>query len=459
MASAVLLINANRCTTPYPVYPLGLGYLSTALTREGHRVAVTDFNVEPDRITEIISHFAPDYIGISIRNVDDVNSSSPKFFIPDLIELINLVRTETQAPIILGGSAFSLFPEKILALTKAEYGICGEGEISFPQLIKSLEKSLPDTSIQGLAFKVNRAVKVNPVLGYEKKLQNIPVPQRPQNLVDYYLSQSRMLNIQSQRGCAFQCCYCTYPVIEGTSFRFRPPEEVAEEIEAGLKQNCRYFFFVDSVFNTSPNHVRGICEEIIRRNLQCKWSCFLRPKNLNSELFSLMKRAGLEHIEFGSDSFSDPVLDRYQKHFTFNDILESSTLAWKHKIWYSHFLIIGGPGETYDTIHQSFENAQRLKNTVVFPYIGMRIYPGTALYETALKEKIISHEQSLLEPFFYLAPGLSMEKVTALMEQFAEQSPQWLFGDFPPEFDAIVKKLRERGVEGPLWEYLIRLRK
>ena len=95
---------------------------------------------------------------------------------------------------------------------------------------------------------------------------------------------------------------------------------MAEEFEALQNLGAKYLFIVDTVFNSSNEHVAGICEAILKKDLKLKWGCFLHPKNLTPELMRLMARAGLSHIEFGTDSFCDSVLESYCKSFTFDDI-------------------------------------------------------------------------------------------------------------------------------------------
>jgi hypothetical protein len=97
--------------------------------------------------------------------------------------------------------------------------------------------------------------------------------------------------------------------------------------ETTTQAGGRYAFVVDSVFNSSPTHVQETCEAILRRRLRLRWGCFLRPQGLNRDLMRLMARAGLSHIEFGTDSFCDSVLAAYGKHFTFADILDAAELA------------------------------------------------------------------------------------------------------------------------------------
>ena len=275
----------------------------------------------------------------------------------------------------------------------------------------------------------------------------------PSRLVSQYLQRGGILNIQTQRGCAHRCCYCTYPVIEGARHRSRPAEAVVEEFQQLQHLGARYAFVVDSVFNSSERHVRQICEALIRSGSKTRWGCFLRPQKLTRELMQLMARAGLAHVEFGSDSFCDEVLSAYQKDLTFDDIRQSTELARQAEIDFCHFVIAGGPGETVRTLELGFENSQHLGGAIIMAVPGMRIYPGTPLFDLAITEEKILPEANLVEPAYYLANGLTLDLVIETLKKFAVQSPNWIAGDFDPAYEKLVARLRQRGVTGPLWSY------
>ena len=116
---------------------------------------------------------------------------------------------------------------------------------------------------------------------------------RPAAVTAAYLQANGTLNLQTQRGCGFRCCYCTYPLIEGKRHLRRPPETVAAELEQVQRLGAKHVFVVDSNFNSAPRHVTEVCEAILRRNVKMSWGCFLRPQGLTPELMSLMARAGL----------------------------------------------------------------------------------------------------------------------------------------------------------------------
>ena len=448
----VLLISANRCTSPDPVFPLGLSYLNAALAAAGRPTAWLDLLTDKDRLDTVLESCEAGFIAISLRNIDDVLIRKQEIFVRDLAGLVDQIRHRTQSPIILGGSGFSIFPKELLHLSGADFGIRGPGEISFPSLLTALERSASYEHLPGLVFRRDGKIVVNPNGGTAGGT-SLSLHDRPMPAVEYYLRNGGMLNLQTQRGCQFPCCYCTYPLIEGARNQPRAEELVAEEFLDLQRLGAKYVFVADSVFNSSPEHVTRVCESLLRRNVTLAWGCFLRPQGLTPELMALMVRAGLAHAEFGSDSFSDTVLSAYRKDLTFEDIRRSSELARNVNLPFCHFLIVGGPGETHATINEGFKNSGRLAGAVILAVVGMRIYPGTQLFERACKEGVIKADADLLPPTYYLAPGLSEESVFTQLRGFARSSPGWVVGDPDPNYSAFVERLRRRGVVGPLWSY------
>jgi radical SAM superfamily enzyme YgiQ (UPF0313 family) len=452
MSSRILLVSINTCATPDPVFPLGLAQLAAALRVAGHEVRWHDVQVPGGSLEETLADFRPQFAGISLRNIDDVLIRKQETYFDGLNALCSRIRKAAGCRVILGGSGFSIFPRELFEFSGADFGICGAGDRSLVELISALEARRDVSGVPGLVRRHEGRIRIHP------PAPAVAVPEldeadRPAAIVDHYLRTGGMLNVQTQRGCTFRCCYCTYPVIEGRTHLRQPPEQVAEEFAQAARLGAKYLFVVDSVFNSSARHVAEICEAIIHRNVKISWGCFLRPQGLGSELMQLMARAGLAHIEFGSDSFSDEVLASYQKDLTFEDIRHSSELARRHGIDYCHFLIAGGPGETPDTLQQGFERSRHLQNAIMMAVVGMRIYPGTHLFERALAEGRITRETNLLKPAYYLAEGLTQETVFSQLQEFSRLSPNWIAGDPAPAYARLVERLRQRGIAGPLWGY------
>lgn len=422
----------------------------------GHTTRVHDCQVTDQPVEKILAEFRPDVVGISLRNIDDVQFVSRQTYFGDAVRVCQSIRRVCSCPIVLGGSGFSIFPGQLLRLTEADYGIHGAGEVAFGRFIDALAADADPSSIPGLVHRHGGKIIINPRMPVEPA--SLGSAERPQDLVEFYLKHSSMLNISTQRGCSLPCCFCTYPLIEGRENRRRQPEAVADELATIQRQGAKHVFIADAVFNLSREHVAGICEAILRRGIRLTWTCFLRPKNLTAELMTLMARAGLTHIEFGADSFCDEVLVEYGKTFSFDDIIHSTLLARAARVHSSHFVMCGGPGKTLATLQTGFQNAQRLTGAVIFALVGMRIYPGTDLFFRAQREGLLAADVDLLAPTYYISPALTKAQFVDQLAECGRRASQWIVGPLPAGFAAIADQLRQRGVVGPLWEYYGALR-
>jgi radical SAM superfamily enzyme YgiQ (UPF0313 family) len=449
----VLLANLNRYDQPYPVYPLSLAYLSAALAEAGHECLLWDAKMSAETLEEMVRREQPDLIGLSVRNIDNVQSHNPRSFMQELIVCCSSLRSLTKAVLVLGGSGYSVFPRELMAVADADYGVAGEGERALLQLITALQGGGDHRKIPGLVWREADGRVVQAVRSPDSEAFTVK-PRHDAGLLNAYTSMGSIPGVQTQRGCALRCTYCTYPIIEGKRSRYRSGEEVVEEMRHLLAMGVGYTFIVDSVFNTSREHTLEVCEALARAELGMEWGCFLRPRNVNRELLQLMKRAGLKHIEFGSDSLSDPVLRRYAKSFTWEEIRNASTFAQEMDLHYSHFLIFGGPGETPETVEETLAHSLELKGSYFFATIGMRIYPDTPLWRHCAPEaKGERASDYLLEPRFYIEQPLSVSSLMDRIRRHQQGTNNWMLGDPPPAFAETMDKLRKRGVRGPMWEY------
>jgi len=457
----VLLVNLNKYTQPYPVYPLGLAYINGALRATGCETLLWDTHVNRGEITGCAKNFRPDFIGLSLRNIDNAQSHNPLSFVRELADCCSSLRVVTRAPIIVGGSGFSIFPRELLELTGADYGIQGEGEAPFIALLAALRENRGGAPaaqaaarrIPGVVWRDSARVHCNPRLVAQAGFVNEPA--HDPEVLSAYVAAGSLIGVQTQRGCPLECCYCPYPLVEGRRSRFRNGAEVADEMARLAALGVRYTFIVDSVFNTSEKHIVEVCETLIARKLDMEWECFLRPRGVTREHLALMRAAGMRHIEFGSDSFSDPVLAAYGKSFTYDDIRRASLDARALDLKYGHFLIFGGPGETPASVDETLRRSAELPGAFYFATIGMRIYPGTALWEQAGPAKTGEPPESFLAtPRFYLEPPLTTQSLYAKLSAFRENAHNWVVGDPTPAFVATMEKLRHRGIRGPLWEYI-----
>jgi radical SAM superfamily enzyme YgiQ (UPF0313 family) len=445
----LLLVSANRHVDPYPVYPIGISYLSSFLesARPDLGILLFDFlSASYEDYSKLLKETKPDYVGISLRNIDDVNIYRQESFIAHYKQIVNTTRESSDSLIIIGGAGFSIYPELLFQTLKPDFGISGEGETSLLNLLTAIEKNENFSGIEGLVYLEEGQLKINK----RSSFINQPSLQYDNSLTDFYWRSSGMLNIQTKRGCPYNCIYCTYPLIDGQKVRTLDPAQIVDTLTKLYREKqIDYVFFTDSIFNISNNFNTELADRLIASGLNIKWGAYFNFVNISFELLAKFKQAGLQHIEFGTDSLSDIILQKYGKPFKFSDILRISDYCDKLGIDYAHFLILGGYGETDQTLDESFMNSTKIGKTVFFPFVGMRIYPGTALHKIALSEKVVSVEDQLLLPSYYISKDID---TGTLKERARKTGRRWIFPD--EDHSDVMARMRSKNKKGPLWEFL-----
>jgi len=442
MGLRCLLVSTNLATVPYPVFPLGIAHLAGALKHEGHKCKCFDLLSQGGikNLSKVLKEFNPQLIAISIRNLDTVDSSDPASFVHTAQKTIRFIRKYSKSPIVVGGPAFSIFPNEMFSYLKPDFGIVGEGEILLPQLATLIEKN------QSIS---DRILYSNPKSQIWK-----PVFYDP-HIAKYYIKHGGMLNIQTKRGCIFRCAYCSYPLLEGRQYRFRDPEEIGELVEIITKKlKAKYIFFTDSTFNDPKGRYLEIAEVLIKRKNTTPWCAFFRPKDIGKNELKTLKRAGLAAMEVGTDASSDETLEGLNKNFSMLDVFKFNDIAAELEIPCAHFIIFGGPNETKKTVEQGIKNIEKLKNSVVFAYCGIRIFPNTKVYDIALKEGIINKNNNLLPPVFYFSPYIDQK----FLDQTLRNAWYGRFDRIYPCSDMLdrIKFLHQKGYIGPMWDVLVR---
>jgi len=402
----VLLISANTEQFNMPVIPLGLACVSAAVAKAGHDVNMLDLMFETNVsaiIKKAITEFCPKCIGISVRNIDDQNFEAPVFLLDKVKEVISVCRELTDAPIVLGGAGYSIFPESTLTYLNADLGIACEGEIAFPVLLSRLENGHDLSGLPGLYI---RSRSLQSAIEFAGRLDALTLPDPGILSVSMVKNKQLWIPVQTRRGCPLKCSYCSTPVIEGTIIRKRSPEIIADWIEKWAEAGCRKFFFVDNTFNLPPAYAKKLCRSITERNLDISWSCILYPKNVDEELVELLAAAGCKHVSLGFESGSEQILKNLNKRFLPEDVRKISTLLVHHNIERMGFLLLGTPGETRETVEESLAFVDSLQLDALKITAGVRIYPSTQLAEIAEKQGVITSQNNLLHPCFYLVPKL-----------------------------------------------------
>ncbi|OGD12004.1 MAG: hypothetical protein A2Y86_01930 [Candidatus Aminicenantes bacterium RBG_13_62_12] len=444
----VLLISANFTKFPYPVYPIGMGYIARACEAAGHDVDQEDIQLDGlESIISRVAEFNPDMVGLSIRNLDNCDSGNFKSSLEGVCSLVETIQAAAKKPLVLGGSGFSLYPEALMQRTGADYGIVGEGEHTFAALLQAWDRNrLPPP---GMLF---RAKEHTPALTFHSSL-------RSPRLMAHYLRFGGVANVQAKRGCPYECAYCAYPLLEGMEFRCREPRDVVEECcELVRRYQADYIYFTDSVFNDPGDVYLEIAEQLIREDLKCRWTAFFRPrKGWRPEEIDLLHRSGLDCVEWGGDCSTDATLAAMRKGFDWAAVEESNNRFADKGIANGHYFIFGGPAETRETAAEGLGNVSRLRHSVVFAFTGIRIIPRTLIHRLALEEGVVGADWDGLEARFYFSPGLRREDVdTLIRDSFGED----ICRIYPPtRNEELIAALHRLGLKGPLWDYILKARR
>ena len=440
----VFLISSNIANTPYSVYPLGLSMIAASLKNAGHCVQQFDFlasNRSIETLTGMIKEFQPEIIGISIRNIDNVNLLNEQRYIDTVKNIVREIRQVSPAKIILGGSGFSIMPETILKQVNADYGIMGEGEALIVDFIAQAAKGL---------YPKEKIIRSAPKLS----LKQIPSACYDAGIMQFYLQSGNVASVQTKRGCVHKCVYCSYPILEGANIRIRDTQIVVDDIQNLITSfGAKYIFFTDSVFNDDAGNYLKVLEEMKKRKINIPWTAFFKPQGLNDSALALMQETGLKAAEIGADACCDTTLKKLGKSFLFKDITECNALFAKYNIATAHYFMFGCPGETKETVLEGINNIKNLPKTASFIFMGIRILPGTPLAQLAVKEGLIKAGQDLLEPVYYIAPGIDRKWLEETLTEAFKGIRNCVF---PPDaLDSSLAFLHKLGYSGSLWEMLI----
>ena len=369
--------------------PLGLLYIAGYLEKYAkHNITVIDSQVEKldySSLESRVRSIRPDIVGITAMTMTMI----------DVIKTVDIVKSlDSNIKVILGGPHVHLFPEETIDLKGVDYLVLGEGEVTFKELLDSVNDKSRLRDIPGLVFKDNGKIINTGVRPLIKNIDEVPFPAR--HMVSYkkytsLLSKGNIVTtIFTSRGCPYKCTFCDRPHL-GKMFRARSPENVVQELEECVKMGIDNFLFYDDTFSVNKKRVIDICKEIIKRKLSIDWDIRTRVDNVNEEMLRLMKKAGCNGIHYGIETGSEKILKVLDKGITIEQANRIFELTRKYRIPTLAYFMIGNPTETIDDINTTFKVMKMLKPDYVHLTI-LTPFPGTKIYFDGLKSGIIKKD-------------------------------------------------------------------
>ena len=395
--------------------PVGIDYIAGAMGKAGYHADVVDMALAEDADQALRGYFerhSPQLVGISLRNVDDCFWPSAQWFAPNVVDLISKLRRMTDAPIVVGGVGFSIFAEQIMGISGADFGIRGDGEKAIVLLLEELTGSKRYERVPGLLWHAQQGLQSNPP-AWETPIC-LPAQRRAIDNVAYF-ERGGQCGLETKRGCNRRCLYCADPLAKGNSLRLRDPAEVADEAESLLGQGIDVLHLCDAELNVPRGHAVAVCEEFVRRSLgkRLRWYTYMAVVPFDSELASIMQRAGCVGIDFTSDSANEQMLQTYRQQHRKDDLANAVQLCGDNGIIVMLDLLLGGPGETPETVAETINFVKRIGPDAVGASLGLRIYPGTPMTELLAAEGPLETNDNLrrkydgpvdfFKPTFYLS--------------------------------------------------------
>ena len=462
----VALVNTNRMKPP--IAPIGLEYVAEALGAAGHRVEVLDLCWADDWRSAVLGFLDRakfDLVGVTLRNTDDCAYTSRECFLGEFANMVNAIRKQTDAPIVLGGVGFSVTPEQVLGLCQADAGVWGGGEFTFVEMANRMEAKREWLDLPNLVWRRDGEWYRNPPS--TPSLADLPPMSRDWFDNRRYFREGGQAGIETKRGCPYSCIYCADPIAKGREVYARPPKAVVDELEGLLRQGIDHIHTCDSEFNLPEEHALEVCREIIRRNLggRLRWYAYCAPVPFSPELATLMRRAGCVGINFGVDNGDQQMLRRLRRGFTPDDILNVARLCREAGLVVMFDLLLGSPGESKESITRTIDLMRRAGPDRVGVAFGVRVYPGTDLAKLMVRGKPREGcigGGSPLEPLFFIEPEIA-PFISELLDELIGGDTRFLFFDpsrpdrnYNYNANQFLVEAIQAGYRGAYWDILRR---
>jgi len=359
-----------------PNLPLGLAYLAAALEKGGYELTVFDcpaLGIDPKELGAKLASFEPDVVGIT--------SITPTIKATLLAAHI-AKEVCPNAVVVLGGPHATFMDSQVLSeYPDVDIVVRGEGEETLLELLSHLFDSGDLQTVSGISFRKNGQIIRTPNRPFIQNLDELPRPAYQYfPLKKYQFFGKLILPIMTSRGCPYQCSYCVSSRMAGKMFRARSPKNVVDELE-WLRDvhGAGVFSFYDDAFTYDKKRAIEICQEIKNRNIGLPWDCQTRVDQISREVLVKMREANCQLVSFGAESGCQKILDAVKKKTTIELNEKAVKLAKEVGLSVAMSVIIGFPGETKETLQQTFDFIRRTEPDYVYLCVATP-YPGTDLH-------------------------------------------------------------------------------
>lgn len=408
----IALIDPRTDSLPVESFPhLGLGYMAAIAKQEGHKAEIFDLRIGNAGQKERYLQEDFDVVGITATS----------FAFSEALSIAQSVKeNNAKTKLILGGPHVSIATEEIFLNSPFDFGVVGEGELTFRELLGALERKRRESfqSIPGLIYVENGKTIRTPPRHWIEDLDQLPMPDFTSLNMNSY-SQYPLL---TSRGCPFQCVYCNCGTIWGKKWRFRSPEKIVNEIrhaQTFYQWEDRSFAIVDDIFNLMSERVEKFCDLLIQEKLNIDYYVWgFRADRTPLRILEKMKESGAISVSIGIESANPEVLKRIRKGESIEQITKTIRNLKKVDIYPMCLFMIGNPGDTLEAVKETIRYVK--KNHLYLVTFNMTLpYPKTELWSyienkgTFLHKDYTNFHHYSKEPIFETTDFTAKERTKA----------------------------------------------
>ena len=349
-----------------PTIPLNLLSLATYLNSKNLNCKIYELGGLQDyEVERIVRKENPFIIGIGCQFTPHFN---------EVLQIAKLIKKiSSHINVVIGGNHASTMTELV---ENIDYIVKGEGELNFYDLCSDLYKGIPTNRIRE-AYPLVKDLDSLPILDYS--LINL------QRYISYhspFFMREPVLGIITSRGCPNNCIYCTVKGVWGRSWRGKSPKRVVDEIELLMCNGIREFQIMDDSASVDKKRWEGICNEIIRRKLDIRWSTpnGIAHWTLDKPLLKKMKEAGCYRITLGIESGNPDIRKFINKDYSLNQAKEIIDYANKIGMWTISTTILGFPNETKEQMYDTL-NFVKKSNVDFTTFFLLDSYPSADVFK------------------------------------------------------------------------------
>jgi len=403
----LLFINPSiRPDNPRKFYPIGLGYITTAVKQAGYEFDIYDIDALRPSDDQVLAFLRKNRYDVIAFGCLVTHYKWTKWITQEIKKI------HKNCKIVVGNSVASAIPEILLMNTGADVAVIGEGDVTIVEVLDRLRNGEPLEGVPGVAYIENGKVVINDRRKAIKNIDRIPFPDRDLFPIDIYLGASKYnvhepfprpleeikaLNVNSARGCMFHCTFC-YHVFHRDKYRYRSARSVVDEIkELVNRYGVNYIQLWDELSFCKKSQMLEFAELILKEGLDINWSGAIIAGFLGDDDYELalkLKKSGCVALGFSLESADKNILKSMNKKISLEGFKATRRVLQRARIATNTSLVFGYPEETEETINNTIEFCIEQK---ISPSAGFVLpQPGTSIYQYCLDKELIVDEEEYL---------------------------------------------------------------